>query len=95
MLGKYWIATIALSAIAFGLALGLLFVYARNWKAAPSAFSRGLVVFAGFVVLANAFSVVAFYFLAKDYGAAVALPLLGIKVSESAAYWALFRATWE
>ncbi|MFA5861618.1 MAG: hypothetical protein WDA16_07980 [Candidatus Thermoplasmatota archaeon] len=95
MLGKYWIATIVLSAIAFSLALGLLIVYTRNWRAAPSRFSRGLLVFSGFAVLANAFSVVAFYFLAQDYGAEVALPLLGIKVSESAAYGALFRVTWE
>lgn len=95
MLGKYWIATIALSAIAFGLALGLLGVYARNWRAAPSAFSRGLLAFSGFAVVANAFSVIAFYFMAQDYGAGVALPLLGIKASESAAYVALFRVTWE
>lgn len=95
MLGKYWIASIALSAIAFSLALALLVVYTRNWRMAPSRFSRGLLVFSGFAVLGNAFSAIAFYYLAQDYGAEVALPLLGIKVSESVAYGALFRATWE
>lgn len=95
MLGKYWIAAIALSAIAFALATGLLVVYARNWRAARSRFSRGLLAFSALAVLANAFSVVAFLALAQEHGAEVALPLLGIKASESAAYGALFRATWE
>ena len=95
MIGSYWMASIALSALAFALAAGLLVVYVRNWHAAPSRFSRGLVAFAALVVVANALSAWAFYGLAQGYGKDVALPLIGIKLAESAAYATLLFVTWE
>ena len=96
MIGPYWIANIALSALALALALGLLVVYVRNWRQASSRFSRGLLAFAVFIVAENLLSIWAFYGMAQGgFGAPVAVPLLGIKACESAAYATLFYVTYE
>jgi len=70
-------------------------VYARNMRRAPSAFSRGLVAFAGLFALEAAGSIGVWWSLSAEYDAGVAVPMMALRLAEVAGVAALLWVSWD
>lgn len=95
-LGLVWMLNIGIAIASLALLVGMMYVYARNYRECKSPFAIGLIVFAGLFALQN---LLACYFYVDLAMAGVAnqaaLPMLVLNGAELGALTALFAITWQ
>ncbi|HYT01036.1 MAG TPA: hypothetical protein VEO20_10280 [Thermoplasmata archaeon] len=93
-LGTFWMVDVGLALASVAVLSGLLYVYVGNFRHLRSAFSLGLIVFAGLFVLENLAAVYFYVVLSESYGAGVALPMLALNAAELVGFATLFIVSW-
>ncbi len=86
---------VALAAASIAVLVGLLYIYGSNYRSLRSAFSVGLLVFAGLFLVEN-LAAMYFYVAMNDSGkdASVAVPMLLLNAAELVAFATLFYVSW-
>jgi hypothetical protein len=94
-IGTLWAIDLALAGVSVAFLIGLVYVYANNYRQLRSPFSLGLVLFASLFIIENLAAMV-FYINMSDanVGANVALPMLALSAAELVGFAALFYVTW-
>jgi hypothetical protein len=94
-LGMFWALNIVFAAVSAVLLAVLLVVYGRNAAAIKSKFTLGLVVFAALFLFQNVAGMWVYMSMGEaGMGPGVALPMLLLNVTETAALGTLFAITW-
>jgi len=95
MVSVVWLVDLVLAGAAGALVAGLLFVYGRQVRAAPTPFGWGLVIFGVFLLLQNLVALPVYWLWAQEYGPELSLPLMGIHGAQVVGLLALVWITWE
>jgi hypothetical protein len=94
-LGTFWMIDIVIAVASALVLVGLLYIYATNYRSLRSPFALGLVVFASLFLLEN-LAAMYFYMAMADsnVGASVALPMLVLNAAELVGFSTLFYVSW-
>lgn len=95
---SFWVATLVVSTLSIVVLIGLLFIYARNFRSIKSTFSIGLLLFAVLFLVHNVISIgLTMTMMASGfaYPSAIPMSMLLVNVAELAGFGVLFWISWE